>query len=170
MRSRRNPFTIAACLAFGFVVATAMAASAQPGGMPGQMGQGQMPPGGRGQMPPPGMGGGPMWQGAVMRLDLTEAQRADIKSLIDTQRESNRALREQARALHEQLATAIYGASPDSASTSDLVQKLADANRQMLEADVALQQRVSALLTEAQRADLVKLLTQRPPRGGPPMM
>jgi len=161
--------TLAAWMAIGFIVAVAASAFAQPGGMPGQMGQGQMPPGGRGQMPPPGMGGGPMWQGAVMRLDLADAQRNDIRSLLDAQRESNRTLREGVRALHEQLATAVYGVNPDTASIPDIVQKLTEANRQALEADVALQQKVSALLTEAQRADLVKMLTQRPPRGGPPM-
>jgi Spy/CpxP family protein refolding chaperone len=151
------------------LVLTAMA-GAQPSGPPGQMGPGQMPPGGRGMMPPPGMGpgGGPGWQGAIMRLDLTDQQRSDIMALFDGQRESERSRREATRKTQQALAAAVFASSPDATASAYLVQQLADQQRLALEADVALQQRVAALLTEEQRAQLLKLLSQGPPRGGAP--
>jgi Spy/CpxP family protein refolding chaperone len=170
MRSSAVRRTLAGWAAVAFLLAVPLVAAAQPSGMPGQAGPGQMPPGGRGMMPPPGMGpgGGPPWVGAVMRLDLTEQQRADIKTLIDGQRESERSVREQTRATQQQLAAAVFTASPDAAAISEIVQHLAELQKQGLETDVALQQRVSALLNDTQRAQLVKLLSQGPPRGGPP--
>lgn len=158
----------ASWLATAILLAVPVLAAAQPGG--GQMGPGQMPPGGRGQMPPPGMGPGmgPMWQGLVMRLDLSDQQRAEIKSLLTDQRESERTLREQMRAMQQQLAAAVYASAPDTVAVADLVGRLAEAQRQALDADVALQLKVSALLSEAQRAQLLKMLSQGPPRGGPP--
>lgn len=162
--------TLAAWVTVAFLLAVPVVAAAQPSGMPGQAGPGQMPPGGRGMMPPPGMGpgGGPAWVGAVMRLDLTEQQRADVKALTDGQRDSQRGLREQVRATQLQLAAAVFTASPDAAAISEIVQSLAELQRQGLEADVALQQRVAALLNDTQRAQVVTFLSQGPPRGGPP--
>jgi Spy/CpxP family protein refolding chaperone len=170
MRSSAVRHTLAGWAAVAFLLVLPVVAAAQPSGPPGQMGPGQMPPEGRGMMPPPGMGpgGGPGWQGLVMRLDLTDQQRSDVVALLDGQRESERSRREATRKTQQSLATAVLTSSPDTTVIAEIVQQLADEQRQALEADVALQQRVAALLTDGQRTQLLRLLSQGPPRGGPP--
>ena len=128
-----------------------------------------MPPGERSGQPPPGMRpGGPGWQMALMRLELSEPQRTAVKQLLDESREADPTAMEQVRAVQQQLATAIYTSAPDPSAIAALVAQLGETQRPILEADVALQQKVSAVLTEQQRAQLLELLKQPPPRRGPP--
>ena len=138
------------------------------GGAPG------MPPDGRRPQPPPRMlagggPGGPGWQMLLTRLELTDQQKTDVKKLLDEAREADRPLMEQVRTLREQLASAILSGS-DPGAAAGLVTQLAQAELPVLEAEVALQQKIAAVLTEAQRARLLVLITQPPPRGGPPPM
>ena len=148
------------------VTCAALPAAAQPPGAGGAPG---MPPEGRGGQPPPGMRpGGPGWQMFLMRLELSEQQRTAIKQLMDEARDADQAAVEQVRAVQLQLAAAIYTTTPDSSAIGALLVQLTEAQRPLIEADVALQQKVSAVLTENQRARLLESMKQVPPRGGPP--
>lgn len=159
-----------ACVVAASLAVLPTPALAQPMGMPGGMGAGprQGPPHGRGQVPPPGMGTGGGWQAFVMQLELTDQQKKDIRASVSEQREAEQARREEMRSLQQQLAKAIYTSAPDTNEIGELVGRLADAQRLALAADVVLQQRVSALLTDEQREELVTLLAKGPARGGPP--
>lgn len=154
----------AALLATACAVLPAAAQLPAGGGAPG------MPPGGRSGQPPPGMRpGGPGWQMFLMRLELTEQQKTAIKQLLDESRDADRTAMEQVRAAQQQLATAIYASAPDPSAIAALVLQLGEAQGPILEADVALQQKVSAVLTDGQRARLLELMKQPPLRGGPPV-
>jgi Spy/CpxP family protein refolding chaperone len=127
---------------------------------------GQRGPGG----PPPGGPGGPGGFGGLpplfMRIELTESQRTQVKALLDEQREARRADLEERRTLHEQLASAIYGSTAaDADGVPQIVTRLSELQKAALEADIALQTKVAALLTEEQRQQVVQQASLRP---GPP--
>jgi Spy/CpxP family protein refolding chaperone len=111
-------------------------------------------PGGPGGLPP-----------IFLRVELTEPQRTQIKALVDEQRESRRAHMEERRTLQQQLTSAIYGTGTDADSLASIVTKLAELQKQALDADVALQTRIAALLTDEQRQQIVAQEAARP---GPP--
>src|SRR5262245_47193014 len=81
---------------FLVAVTTIALAGAQPqntndaGGQPTARGRGP----GFGRFGGPGGPGGPMGLGPIMRLDLSEAQRAQLKGIVDSHRDETRALAE----------------------------------------------------------------------------
>ena len=119
----------------------------------------QGPVGPRGPMgPPPGQGGLPP---LFMRIELTEQQRSQIHVLVEEQRDSRRADMEERRTLQQQLTSAIYGGT-DTDSMAATVARLAELQKQALDADVALHTKVAALLTDDQRQQIVALEAARP--------
>ena len=72
--------------------------------------------------------------------------------------------------LQEQLAGAIYGsAAADADGVAQIVTRLSELQKAALEADIALQTKVAALLTEAQRQQVIAQASLRPgaPGAGP---
>jgi periplasmic protein CpxP/Spy len=114
--------------------------------------------------PPPGAGGGGL-PPLFMRVQLTDQQRTQIKALVDEQRESRRPEVEERRALQQQLTSAIYGGTTAADSLNEVVTRLAELQKQGLDADVALQTKIAALLTDEQRQQIIALEAARP---GPP--
>jgi Spy/CpxP family protein refolding chaperone len=138
----------AVCVVVGILMGLAVNVSAQgPGGGP-------MDPRGP-QGPPPGAGGG--LPPVFLRVELTDQQRTEIKVLVDEQREARRAELEERRTLHLQLTTAIYGTTTTEAETvAQIVTRLGELQKLALDADVTLQTKIAALLTDQQRQQIVE--------------
>jgi Spy/CpxP family protein refolding chaperone len=154
-------------VALALVMGLAMPAAVEAQGAPGQMPPGGprgMGPGGPGAQGGPGMGGPGGGLRAVMQLDLTDQQRTEIRQIMQEQRQAGRELQAQVRQTQQQLMTAIYGGSQEAGSALEIVTRLAELQKQVLEADVTVQQRVAQLLTDEQKQQLLKMLN----RAGPP--
>ncbi|MEO8070682.1 MAG: periplasmic heavy metal sensor [Acidobacteriota bacterium] len=137
-----------------------------PGGGPGGQGRfgpgGPGGPGGRGRGGPGGPGGamgGPGMLGPLMlgRLDLTEAQRGQVKAILDSHKAEQEALGQRARAAHE----ALDAASSGDAFDEGLVRTRA-AELSLVEADAAVARaraynEVLQILTADQRSKIKTL-------------
>ena len=95
------------------------------------------------------------------RLQLSDETRASIRRIADASRDEAEAHREQMRELHEQLREILRQDTPD----EDAVMRKAD---EIGAAETALQKQrlhtmleIRALLTPAQRAELVKIYEER---------
>jgi Spy/CpxP family protein refolding chaperone len=123
-------------VSFAFAVVAAAAVSAQGPG-PG--------PGGRGIGPGRGPGPLPMLQ----RLDLTDAQKEQVRALVAERpaAEARRTL----DSLHRDLMNAILADSPDTAKIEQLKTSIADAESSALTTEVDLQLRIAQILTPEQR-------------------
>ena len=132
----RNALWMAAALLIGLGAAVpAQGPRGGPGGPP------RMPPGGPGAGLPP----------AFMRVNLTKEQQTQVRSLFEQRRANGEALRTELHGVQRELIAAIYVAAPDDANVSELTARLAELQRLALDADVALQLQVAALLTDDQR-------------------
>jgi Spy/CpxP family protein refolding chaperone len=123
--------------------------------------QGQAGPGraGRGG---PGGPGGPNLIGAAMRLDLTDAQREQLRAIAGEDRKDGpgAGIREAEQKLH----AAVLADTQDAAAIEGLKAALNSAHAAELDHRIALMQKVAQILTPAQRQ---QLLTLRPEgRGG----
>lgn len=108
----------------------------------------QPPQGGRGPGRGPGFGG-PM---PILReLNLTDAQRDQIKALVD-QRRTGEDPRRNLMDLERQLQTAILADTPDQQKVEELKNSIASASAQELAARIDLQTRIAQILTPEQRA------------------
>jgi Spy/CpxP family protein refolding chaperone len=138
--SRKGVLLLVAGVAAGAVFATAVSLAAQglgPGRQPGWWGP-----------------LGPRWGFAGLgRLDLTAEQRDGIRRILSDRRESLRAAAQETRRLELELRKAIL--SQDAAAVATLTDQLAAAYRTALEARLAVQQQIAALLTPEQRSQLI---------------
>ena len=126
------------------------------------------PPTGRG--PGPGQGrGGPGGPLPILRqLNLTDAQREQIKALTDEHRAQSDA-QSPARKLVElqrALEAAVFADTPDNAQIDQLRAGIADAEAATLAARVELQLKIAQILTPEQRKQARELSQQRPGRAG----
>lgn len=150
MRSRKTWIKSAALVVASVLVgAVAMVSAQGPQGRPGRVPPGG--PGGPGGLPP-----------GLMQINLTDPQRTDLRTLVEQDRESRKAALEQLRTVRQQLTVAVFGSPADTQQVSDLTAQLADLQRQGLEADIALQVKVAALLTDEQRQRIVTARAPRP--------
>jgi len=111
---------------------------------------------GRGQMGP-GFGGGPMPM--LQRLDLTDAQKEQVKALT-AERATQGAGRTLA-GLERDLNAAVMADSPDTAKIEQLKTSIVEAQTAALNERVDLQLRIAQILTPEQRQKARDL----PPRG-----
>ena len=131
---------------------------------------GEQPPFRGGRMGPkgPGPGFGPLGMlGPIQRLGLTDAQKDQVKSIVDARTEEFRALGERARDARRALQDAI---AADPVNDATIRQKSADLA--LVEADLAVASAharadVVKLLTAEQREQLKKLAEERNTPGGP---
>ena len=87
-------------------------------------------------------------------LDLTDAQKASVKDLLDVERPKYEALRQEGRAAREALRTAAKSETPDPAAVGTAFLRV-DAHRKALRAErESSRQKLEALLTPEQRAKL----------------
>jgi protein CpxP len=121
----------------------------------------QPPQGGRGP------GRGPAFDGAlpVLRgLDLTDAQREQIRSITEGQRNGNNP-RRNLMDLERQLQAAILAETPDPQKIDDLKNSIASAAATELAARIEMQERIAQVLTPEQRAQARDALAKAPGPG-----
>jgi periplasmic protein CpxP/Spy len=141
----------------------------------GRMGQGQgMGPGGfGGQRGPDGRGGpgrqgGPGGPGGLMpllqRLDLTDAQREQVRAIVEERRDDRPD--GNMPELQQQLQAAIFADTPDVAKIEQLKTAIAAAEAGRLAARIDTELRLAQILTPEQRAKARELAARGPGRGG----
>jgi Spy/CpxP family protein refolding chaperone len=141
--------------AVAMVVGLAVMVSAQPpAGGQGMRGQGQGP-GMRGQ----GMGPG---RGPMAALKLTDEQQRQLRTLMQTERETHQAAMDQVRELRKQLHEKIYG-SGDEAAALALAGEIASFEAK---ARIHMQMAAAAILTAEQRKIVVESGMEFPPQMG----
>src|SRR6185369_14771848 len=126
----------------------------------------QPPQGGRG----PGRGAGPGGPLPILRgLDLTDAQKEQIKTLTE-QRRTGEDPRRNLMDLERQLQTAVLADTPDQQKIDELKGSIATASAQALAARIELESRIAQILTPEQRAQAREAVGKGPGgrRGGPP--
>jgi len=153
----RTLLTIAAA---AIVVTTTIAATAA-----GQSPVGRGPGGGPGRGGP----GGPM--PVLRQLNLTDAQREQIKTLTDAERAARTQSGGQAPArtlfeLQQSLQAAIFADTPDTAQIDQLKANIAEAEAAALAGRIDLQVKIAQILTPEQRAQARELTAQRANRVG----
>ena len=145
------------------IVAAALALTL--GGLPVMAQQGR---GGRG----PGGPGGPGPMGVLpglAQVDLTDAQREQIRSIMQDQRQSGGVPGEKVRQAEEGLRAAVLADVPDQQAIDAAKAALNSAHAAELDARVQLMAKIAAVLTPAQRQQLAQMPV--PPggrRGGGP--
>ena len=132
-----------------------------PGG-PGRFGG----PGGRGGP------GGPMGAlGTINRLDLSDAQRDQIKGIVDSRREETNALADRARSGHEALQAAVTADTFDEGTIRARSSDVASVEADMAVARARLHADVLQILTSDQQSKLKELQAEmqarRPDRRPP---
>ncbi len=165
MKTRRMilmSFTLAAVLGVaGFRMnAMSSAACAQQG--PG--GYGPPPPGQRG----PGGPGGPRGEDPIFnQLNLTDAQKQQIKTLREKQRTDSEPYHEQLRGNGEQMRAIVEGSSFDEAAARALLAKEAQVETELKLIRIRTDNAIHNLLTAEQKAKLDELRRgPKPPRPG----
>ena len=132
----------------------------------------QPPQGPRGRGPGGGGFGDPMGPGApgmgfpmLRELDLTDAQREQIRALTEQRRdEQANNPRRKVADLERQLQLAIFADTPDQQKTQELTKAIAAAHAEELAARIELEARIAQILTPEQRAQA----RERLDKGGPP--
>jgi protein CpxP len=122
-------------------------------------------PRGRGPGGPGGFGRG---GGAVLRgVDLTDEQKASIKAIHDAERQDRTGPPADATVRRE-LEAEVFAEAPDAQKIAALQQQLVQAQSERLAHEIAVKQKVAAVLTAEQRSKIRERLSQAPPerRGG----
>ena len=133
--------------------------------------QGGEVPRGRGPGGPSGFGRGGV---AVLRgVDLTDEQKASLKAIHEAERQ-DRTGPPADMTLRRELEAEVFAEAPDAQKIATLQQQLVQAQSERLAHEIAVQQKVAAVLTAEQRSKIRERLSQAPPerrgferRGGP---
>lgn len=107
----------------------------------------------------------------LRQLNLTDAQRDQIKTLTDSERAARTQNNTQApgRALFElqkSLQAAVFADTPDQAQIDQLKASIAEAEATALSARIDMQVKIAQILTPEQRAKARELAAERPNRVG----
>jgi len=132
---------------------------AQGPGRPGGPGRG---PGGRGGP------GGPGFLPMLNQLDLTDAQREQIRALAEDRRQEGDPGAAAVRAAEQKLHAAVLADIPDLQGIDSLKATLNAAHAAELEHRVEMMRKVAQILTPAQRQQLLQMQPQGPARGRGP--
>jgi periplasmic protein CpxP/Spy len=131
-----------------------------PGGRGGRFGG----PGGGGPGGPGGggrRGGGPAAMGLppmmLERLDLTDAQRTQVRSIMESHRTDQQALAERARDAHEKLEAAIAGTTFDENAVRNYAAEVGSVQADMAVARARVYAEVVQILTPDQQAKLKEM-------------
>jgi periplasmic protein CpxP/Spy len=123
----------------------------------------QPPQGGRGAGRGPGFDGGlPM----LRELNLTDAQREQIRAITDAQRSADNP-RRNLMDLERQLQAALLADAPDHQKIEELKTSIASASAAALAARIDVESRIAQVLTPEQRAQAREALDKAPGRRGP---
>jgi protein CpxP len=130
-------------------------------------GFGGPPPGGPG-MRGPGGPMGPMGFGPGFReLDLSEDQRAQLKSIAESHRDEFRAAGEKARVAHDAMQALVENETIDEAAIRAKAADVATAEADVMILNAKVRKESLAILTSEQQAKLKEMQANRPGPGGP---
>ena len=129
-----------------------------PGQRPGGPGRGRGGPGGP---------GGPGILAMVHQLDLTDAQREQLRALAEEGRQGGDPGAPM-RAAEQKLHAAVLADTPDLQAIESLKAALNAAHAAELEHRVDMMRKIAQILTPAQRQQLLQMEPQGPPRGRGP--
>jgi protein CpxP len=124
----------------------------------------QPPQGGGGRGPGRGLAAGAPF---LRDLNLTDAQRAQIRALTEQRRAQGDNPRQKVADLERQLQVAVFADAPDQQKIDDLKRSVAAAIAEELTARVELQSHIAEVLTPEQRAQAREALAKIVVRGGP---
>ena len=117
---------------------------------------------------PPAHGGGPFGHHEVAfltdYLDLSDAQQAQVKQLVNSERTSLKPLMEQERQNHEQMKALVEGATFDDAKAQTIASAQAQVSAQIMVAKARTDSQIYQLLTADQKTKLGQLNAQREAR------
>ena len=105
------------------------------------------------------------------RLGLDAQARARIEEIADAAQAESEPLRETLHALHDELRAELAKDAPEEATVMQLAERIGAAETDERKLRLRSMLRIRALLTEQQRAELVKIHAERrrdEPRHGPP--
>ena len=111
-------------------------------------------------------GGGKMMGRMIKKLDLTEAQQAELKTMREAQKTQSEGLREQMKALRTEMKALDSTSADYDSQVAALADKKANIDRQKFIQRSAAQQQFEAVLTEEQRAKLKEMKENRKGKGG----
>ena len=126
----------------------------------------QPPQGGGGRGPGRGMAPGAPF-GMLRELNLTDAQREQIRALTEQRRGQADNPRRMVADLERQLQVAVFADAPDQQKIDDLKKAVAAATAEELTARVELQSQIAQVLTPEQRAQAREAFGKTVGRGGP---
>lgn len=152
----------AGAVAMVIAIAAASSLGAQPPQGPGGRGPGRGTfgePGGRG-----GPGGPGMPLPMLRALNLTDAQREQIRALTEQQRDQTNDPRRKVADLERQLQLVVFADAPDQQKTDELKNALAAAAAEEIAARIELETRIAQILTPEQRAQARDMLEKGGPR------
>lgn len=108
-----------------------------------------------------GKRGGDKGMGMMLRgLDLTDAQKAQVKAIHEANFESTKSLREQMKANHDQLETATAGGAFNESQVQAIAQQQGALHAQMIVAREKVKSQVFAILTVDQKAKAAEMKAQ----------
>jgi periplasmic protein CpxP/Spy len=107
-----------------------------------------------------GPGGGGLHGGMFKQLNLTDAQKAQMKQLHQSFAEQTKPLREQLRAKHEELRQAEQGGTFDEAAATQKLTEAAGLEAKLMGAEFKLRQDMLAVLTPEQKTQLEQARAQ----------
>ena len=157
--------SLAAALAVVTIAAAApmLIAQDQPQRRQGP-GFGGPPPGGPGM---PGMRRGPMGFGPELReLDLTDDQKAQLKSIAESHRDEFRAAGEKARAAHDGMQALVEADSINESAIRAKSAEIAAAEAEVMILNAKVRQESMQILTSEQQQKLKELRAAQPRRRG----
>jgi len=126
----------------------------------------QPPQGGGGRGPGRGLApGAPLF--LLRELNLTDAQRDQIRALTEQRRGQGDSPRRKVADIERQLQVAVFADAPDQQKIDDLKKALAAATAEELTARAELQSHIAEILTPEQRARAREALGKIGGRGGP---
>ena len=99
--------------------------------------------------------------GMLLRgLDLTDAQKEQVKSIISASREGSKPLREQVQANHKQIQALSENGSFDEAAVSELANRQGALHAQMIVERERVKSQIFAILTPEQKAKAAEMKAQ----------
>jgi Spy/CpxP family protein refolding chaperone len=159
--------TTRSMLSIGAAITVAVMTAALAGAHPQNTGDGSGQPSGRGRGGPMGRFGGPggrggpggpmMGLGPIMRLNLSDAQRDQVKGIVESHRDEHRAVAERARAAHDALEAAVTADQFDEGTVRARSAEVASVDADIAVAQARLRTEVVQILTADQRAQLNKM-------------
>ena len=100
-------------------------------------------------------------RGALQALDLSDGQRAELRAVLEEERERREALRRESWDARQALRAAAEAPSPDAAEVGRAYLRFRESRRSNAEAREKTRERIASILTVEQKAKLEELRSRR---------